>query len=885
MTRWMGGGPGPPRLAEMLLRLVVKDPESREGILGDLWEEYCEAADVRSQRYATRWYWWSAIRLALRYATAGLPSIPRRSHRRSFPSPHGRGAITGLARDVGYAARGLVRTPGFAAGLALILGLGLGASTTIFSVFDAVVLRPFPFEQPDRLFRLAQIAPQGLDFHVSQPDFVDFRDGAYGVLDLAAVEYQRVAFLHNERLERLSAGLTTSALFRVLGLRPALGRSFTASEGRPGTNASAVILSARLWRSRFGADPDVLGRTLRLDDGVYVVVGVMAEELEVVSDADVWLARGADPSTSRDDHRLQVFGRLRADVRLPDARDEVTRIAADLGERYPASNQGWGAKLAPLTDDLVGSQVRLASVTLLSALALLLLLIGANISNLLLARTTTRQREFGVRFALGAGRWSVMRLLLAEGLLLGLLGAIIGVGLAYVLLPLVARQPELVPRMTDVAFGGRALTFAGVASAGEGLGIGLGSAFQAARWKVQTALSEAGGGTARAVRRYRDILVVGQVALAMALLVAAGLLARSFQQLRGVDPGFQTEGLVTVEVELSSPVSRLELPGRVEEILSGLRNIPGVDAAAGTDMRFFDLSPRNFTELGRMDAALEDYISADWRVVTPRYFETTGVPVRAGHVFPNPLEASGEPVVVVGETLARSLWPERDAVGQQLRWETPDGLVTRVIGVVGDVADVHPVLPQVASAYVSYADVPTRSLTMLLRSDLPPSDLAASVRRRIREVDAGAALSEMRAVRERYVDVLALDRFVPSFLAVVAGVAVILAGLGVYGLVAFTVARRGHEIGIRMALGGGPGSIVGMLFRHGVLLVTAGVVIGAAVALALSRAFSSLLFETDPSDPVTYLAVGVFLTVVGSVATYVPSKRATQVDPMKVLPA
>jgi predicted permease len=885
MTRWFGGGGGPPRLAEMLLRLVVKDPESREGILGDLWEEYREAAGRRSRRYATRWYWWSAIGLALRYATARIegPHAPQRTGGVTRGLRRG-GALSAVARDVGYAATGLWRSARFTAALAMTLGLGLGASATIFGVFDAVVLQPMPFPRPERLVRLAQLTPQGVDFQVSQPDFVDFRRRTTGLLDLAAVQAREVSFQGEAGLERLTAGLTTSALLRVLGMRPALGRSFSEPEGIPGAGARAVILSDRLWVDRFGADRDVLGRTLRLDDGLFVVVGVMPRGLEVLADIDVWLARGADPLAARDDRRLQVYGRLRSQVPLSGAREEVASIAIDLGERYPASNQGWGAQLTPLTDVLVGTQVRLVTVTLLSALGLLLLLIGANISNLLMARTTGRQREFGVRSALGAGHWSVVRLLFAESLLLSLMGAVIGVGLAFLLLPVVARQPELVPRMSNAAFDLHVLAFAALASAGEGIGIGLGPVLQATRWSVQRALTETGGGTARAARRYREVLVVGQVSLAMTLLVAASLLAKSFRHLQQVDPGFRTEELLAVEVQLSLPGSRRELPVRIEEMLAGLRGLPGVQAVAGTSMRFFDLSPRTFTELGRMDAALEDYVTADWRTVTPRYFETVDVPVRAGRVFDDGPGAQGEPEVVVGETLARRLWPDEDAVGQRLLWEGPEGIAARVIGVVGDVSDVHPVLPQVASAYVPFAAAPTRQLTLLLRTASQPADLAAAVGRKIREIDRGAALTELRDVRARYVDVLAVDRLLPTLLVVVAILAVVLSGLGVYGLVSFTVARRGHEIGIRLALGGRPGAIVAMLFRHGVRLVSAGVVVGALAAAAVSRIFASLLFETEPMDPFTYVGVGAFLALVGLVATYVPSRRATRVEPMKVLP-
>lgn len=884
MTRRAGGGRGPPRLAETLLRLAITDPEALEGILGDLWEEYCEAAEMRSRRYAARWYWWSAVRLSVRYATVRIDRLPGRGGAPLIPRVGWGAALRALARDTVYSARALRRSPRFAAAVTLTLGLGVGASTTIFSVYDAVVLEPVPFSEPDRLVRLSQVSPQGMDFFFSQPDFLDYRERASGVMDLAALRPVRVSLVGEDDLERVSAAFVTGDLFRMLQVEPARGRVFGVREGQLGTPSTSAVLSHRAWASRFSGDPDIVGRALRLDDGLFVVIGVMPRALEDLVDVDFWLPGALDPSAPREDRRVQVFGRLRPDVELDQALEEAVRVASDLAEAYPASNRGWGVSLMPLTDHVVGPQIRLVGATLLSAMALLLLLIGANISSLLLARTSVRQREFGVRAAIGAGRWGTMRLLVIEGLVLGAIGALIGVTLAYALVPAVARQPELVPRMNQVTLDGRALVFACVASVLEGLGIGMGSAIQAARWKVQRALSESSG-SANPARRYRDVLVVGQVAIATTLLVVAGLLAKSFYRLQRVDPGFATQGLFVVEVQLSPTRSRGTLSARLDEVLSALRRAPGVRSVGATNMRYFDMSPRSFTELGRMDWAIDEYVSADWRVVTDDYFRAAEVPVIAGEVFDGGRADSSEPGVVIGETLARRLWPDGEAVGQQLRWEGPNGPVSRVIGIVGDVSDVHPVLPQVASAYVSHRQAPLRDMTMLIRSEDPPADLAANLRRRIAEVDPGAAISKLRAVERQYTDVIALDRFLPSFLAVAAAVAVMLAGLGIYGLVSFTVARRGHEIGIRLALGGRPESIVRMLVRHGIFLVTAGVLIGYAAALAAAEVFSRLLFETRPADSVTYALVGSFVMVVGLLATYVPSRRATEVDPGKILPA
>lgn len=876
----------PPRLAELLLSFVVPNAEAQEGLLGDLWEEFCEAATERSVGYANRWYWWCAVRITCRYAL----DRPRRW--RDGKQTDAFRPVSGVAsklesflRDSIYAGRTLRRTPGFTSAVVLILGLGVGASTTIFGVFNAVVLRPIPFTDPSRLVLLSGISPQGWDFAVSQPDFLDFRDRSRDVLDLAAFQPNSDALLGDSDSGVLSVVFTTSALFRVFKVSPLHGRVFAPDEERLGAPGDVVVLSHDLWVREFGTDPGVVGQTAALASGRYTVIGVMPAGFEVPDQVDLWLPRAPDPSLAREDRRLSVYGRLRDGVTLERATGEVRGIAAALAVEHPGTNHGWDSRLMLLSDWVVGAQARTITVLLLSAVLLLLLLISTNVSNLLMARTTTRHREIGIRCAIGAGRGRVVRQIFAESLLLALMGAGVGLLLAYVLVPVVASQPEILPRLSEVDIDHRVLAFAILVSVGEGLAIGLLPAIQTTRWKISDALAETGREATLTGRRVRDSLVMGEVAVAMTLLVGAGLLGHSFMRLQQVDRGFEADGLLAVRVALPPEHTNPEAVSLFEEALTELRRIRGVVDASGTSLRFFDLGPRLFTELGNTGLAQEDYVASDWRVVTDEYFNVAGVDLLAGRFFDRAAYGAGESQVIVNRTLAGHLWPDEDPLEKNLIWEGPGGDETRVVGVVADVQDIHPGLEQVASAYVPLRQVPLRAMTLLVRTGSDRTGLAGSMRRAIRRVSPTAIVSEVRRVEDSYREVVAQDRFLVAFLTVVAAVAVTLAGMGLYGLVAFTVARRYHEIGVRLALGGQPRSVLAMIIRHGLWLVLLGIGLGALAAVALSRLISALLFETNPTNPWIYFGVGGLLMVVTLVATYLPARRATQVDPRGVLAA
>ena len=882
MTEWSGGGRGPPRLAEILLSVAVRDPEAREGILGDLFEEYREDARQSPGSAASR-YWRAALGLALRYTLSGGLRRRRAHTPRVHPGIAARGWGPALLYDLRTAGRTLRRNRGLSAVVVSTLGLGIGVTTAIFAVFHAVVLRPLPFDEPHRLVRFAEVSPQGVDFLVSPLNFVDHRDQAASFIELASIRVEQVALRDANGAEAVAAGLIDASLFRVFRMEPRQGRVFTPDEARIGGSGAVAVLSDRLWKLRFGGVSEAVGQTLSTDRGNFEVIGIMPESLEFTG-VDLWLPGSAPSTATRDDRRLHVYGRLRRDVPLQRAQAGAERIATRIAERFPESNDGWGVELMPFPDWIVGDDAKSTAVTLLAASGLLLVLIGANVSNLLLARTTTRQKEFGIRSALGAGRLGVARQIVSETLLLGVVGGLVGLATACLLIALVGLLPPVLPRLNEVDVGVAVILFAVIVSVVEGAAIGFGSAAKATYWKVREALSETGRVEPGSARRFGDLLVVGQLALAVTLLVAAGLLGRSFQQLRSVEQGFELDGLMTSEITLSNELPRAELPAVYRTVLADVRTIAGVNAASGTDMRYFNLTPRPFTELGRADAGIDDFVSADWRVITEDYFRTTGVPLLAGRTIDHAREGQDGSEVVVSRSLVEILWPNGDGVGELLRWEGPHGELSRIVGVVGNVSDVHPGLTTVPSVYVSYERVPRWAMTLLVRADPSTAGLAGALRESVHEVDRSAAVSALRPLRQSYTQVLSPDRFLPSFFAVVAVAAMILAGLGIYGLLSFTVSRRAHDIGIRMALGGRPGSMLRMLFLHGVKLVALGVIAGTVGALVLTRTLAPVLFEIDHTDPPTYVIVAVFVTLVSLAATYVPARRATRVDPLRVRP-
>lgn len=790
---------------------------------------------------------------------------------------------TELRQDLGYALRQMAKAPLFTLIAILTLALGIGATTAIFSVADAVVLRPLPFSEPDRLMRLWETNPQTDSFSSSDPNFLDWRQANRSFTDMAAIRYSTPSLIGDGEPVRLTAAAVTASLFPVLGARPAIGRTFLPEEDRPGGNTQVVVLSHRLWQSRFGADPGILGKSLRLEGQSYRVIGVMPAGFAFPDWAELWIPLAPDASAERDDKWLDVIARLKPGVTVEQARADLGSIARRLEERYPDSNRTWGVRIVPFQEWLVGPQVTQTMLVLLGAVGLLLLMACVNVSNLLLARATLRGREMGVRSALGAGRARLIRQLLTESVLLAACGALAGLGVAHGAVRLLrAFGPAGVPRLDEVSLDGRVLAFTLVTALVTGLLFGLVPALQASRTDLYALLQQGGRAAIAAGRRLRDALVVGELAMAMMLLIGAGLMIGSFLRLQRADTGFDVDGVLTVQVELPAaeyPDERRHL--FFSEALARISSLPGVRAAGATNTApFGNFQPNiNFVVEGREMRGPEDFQSADWRSVTPGFFRALGIPLRRGRLLTEADRAGAQDVVVITQTMADRLWPGEDPIGRRIQWGGQDGGALTIVGVVGDIRDLDIAEDARQVLILPYQQIPWPQMTLVIKTAGPQAGLAAAIRREIRAVDGDLPIPEVQPLRQSLSNAVAAPRFRMLLFGIFAAVALVLATVGVYGVMMFAVAQRTREIGVRLALGARPWSVVGLVLRRGLLLTLLGVGLGWAGAFGLTRFLASLLYGTAPTDATTFAAVALLLAGVATAAGYVPARKAAAIDP------
>jgi len=799
-----------------------------------------------------------------------------------------------LRQDLAYALRRLRQAPGFAGVAVATLALGIGANGAIFSVVNAVLLRPLPFEEPERLVRLAQTW-KGRASVYSPQNFLDLQEAARSFESLAVYDTSGVTLTGRGQPASLQGAEVSASFFDALRVRPAFGRTFETAENEPG-HTKVAVLGHHLWRERFAGDPGVIGQTVQLNREPFTIVGVAPAGFAFPEGTDLWTPLEYDArfrSNSRGAWYLGTVGRLKPETTLAQAGEEVATIHARLARDYPV-NEGVSGTVASLQEAIVGDSRR-ALLVLLGAVGLVLLIACVNVANLLLARVAAREGELAVRTALGAGRYRLMRQLLTESLVLSVLGGAAGILLAaFSLDALLALQPEGVPRLAEVRVDRAVVAFAAGLSVFTGVLFGVFPALQMTRRPTAESLREGSRGVlAGRSHRMRSGLVVGQMALAMVLLAGAGLLLRSFTQLRRVDPGFRSENVLTFRLSLPDSAYKDEDGTRVafyDRLLDRLSALPGV-RSAGAVMRApltganFNLS---FAVKGRPPLPPMQQPSMEIRVATPEYFQTMGIPVRRGRSLAARDGAKAPQVVVISEAAALRHFPGEDPMGKfiVLGWGRGEGQPKaggEVVGIVGDVKERGLAEEKPPELYVPYAQVPIETMDVVLRTQVSPRALVPAVEKIVRELDPELPVARVATLDEVVARSISEPRFYMLLLGAFAAMAVFLAALGIFGVLSYSVVQRSREIGIRVALGAHPRDVLRMVLGQAATLALVGVLAGLAGALALSRAIGSLLFELSPTDPLTLGSMAVLLGAVALLASYLPARRATRVDPLIAL--
>jgi putative ABC transport system permease protein len=802
--------------------------------------------------------------------------------------------MTGLWQDVRYAIRALAKAPGITAVTLFTLALGIGANSAIFSVVNGVLIRPFPYPEPDRLVMVRETYGGGEVGTVSGPNALDWQARSHQFSSLAAWRGVAVTLVGSGEPEEMNAGLVSSGFFRTLGVTPIMGRGLLPGEDHG--QATVAVIGESLWRSRFGADPHILGRTLVLSGTPYTVIGVAPASLEYPGKTQLWLplGYGVGRAKDRDSHSYDVIARLKPGATVAGAQDDMSAIARALASEYPATNTGRGATVIPFIDDMVGS-IRPALLLLLGAVGFVLLIACANVANLFLARASTRTRELAVRAALGAGRRRLMQQAMVEALVLSVLGGALGVLVAsWSVDALLALNPRGIPRLGGITIDGRVLAFTLVVSLGVGLLFGLVPALAAARHDPAESFRGEGRGTGgRQKSRFRSGLVVAQVALALVLLAGAALLIVSVRRLAGVDPGFQPEHAAAFQFNV--PSAKYEgadaQRGFVTRVLDRLSSIPGVSHAGA--VYFLPMGNGNTTGdvsvEGEPPAAPGKERYAGYRIVMGQYLESMGIPVRRGRSL-LAADAGGERLVaVVNEAFVGSFFGGRDPIGLRVTFGNPteDPEWREIVGVVGDVRSAGLSEAPRPEIYVPAAQLTPEFWTIfvplpisfVVRGSLASTALFPAIKSAVHDVDPEQAVSRLRPVSELVSDSVARYRFSMLLLTVFGVLALCIATVGVYGVLAYTVSQRTRELGIRLALGARTAAVRYLVLRRGLAMAALGIGVGLAGALALTRLLVSQLFGVSPTDPAVLAGVVATLAAVSLVACLIPAMRATRVDP------
>ena len=802
--------------------------------------------------------------------------------------------------DIRFALRKLRQSPAFTAIAVLTVALGVGANTAIFSVVNAVLLKPLPFKNPQQLVMVWENAAHlGFPKNTpSPPDFLDWQRQNSVFTGMAAMAEQSFNLTGITEPERVDGRRVSANLFDLLGVPPLLGRSFVPDDDRAGTHV--VLLSDSLWRRRFGSDPGVIGRAITLNGESYTVIGVIPRSVRLPAygnwNDELWIpiAFSNEETTERGNHFLDVVARIKPGITVKQAQAEMETIAARLAKEYPKTNTRIGAVVTPLQEEIVGD-IKPALLILLGAVGFVLLIACANVANLLLARAAVREKEIALRVALGASRSRLTRQFLTESVLLALLGGAFGLLLALAgIRVLKTFVPATILQVQTINVDLTVLVFTALIAVLTGIVFGLAPAIHTRDPNLNDSLKEGGRDSAagRKGNRLRNLLVVGEVAVSFILLIGAGLLINSFFHLRNLDPGFRADHLLTMKVDL--PEVKYPNGERravfFDDVLRRIGALPGAEsvAVAGNLPFTYDGDSASIAVEGIPDPPPDQWPDVIYRAVGPGYFGTMGIPLVRGRDFTDQDRGDSKKVVVVSEKTAQHYWPGEDPVGKRLKTgaTNSDAPWREVIGVVKDVRQNSFIAPPKMQMYFNYRQLKDLAANALIvRTKVEPMSLAASVRNAIWAVDKDQPVADVDTMDHIVAEAIARQRFSMLLLGIFAALALLLASVGIYGVMSYSVAQRTHEIGIRIALGAARGDVLKMMVKQALKLVGAGLAIGVVVAFALTRVMASLFFGVSATDPITFAMISLVLLVVAIFASYLPALRATKVDPIIALRA
>lgn len=797
--------------------------------------------------------------------------------------------MTTLWQDLRYGIRMLVKNPGFTLVATLTLALGIGANSAIFSVVDAVLLRPLKFKAPEQLVRIWETLPQGGTGTASPPNLKDWREQNDVLAGIAAFSTPNFNLQSQDSPERVPGAAVTPEFFDVMGAPPQIGRGFRAGEDQLG-NHRVVVLSHELWRRNFGADPQIVGRSIPVNGESFTVVGVMAPGFRYPSRlTELWTPLALTPArmASRGSHFLNVIARLKPGVTLEQAQQQMSLIARRIEQQYPDNQTGRGI-LVGLLQEVTVRNVRPALLTLLCAVGFVLLIACVNVANLLLARATGRRREIGIRLALGAGRWRLARQFLTESLLLAALGGALGLLLAkWGVSLLVAMAEQILPRASEVGLDARVVGFTMLLSLLTGVVFGLAPALQSSKVDVQTTLKEGGSaGESRQSHWLRSLLVVAEVAAAFVLLIGAGLMVKSFLNLQRVDAGLRPENALTMGLTL--PDSKYPTPQSrapfFQRLLERVSTLPGVESAGVINLLPMQNWGWNseFQIEGRQPFPPGKAPVVENRTVTPDYFRAMGIPLVAGRFLTEQDSEKSERVTLVNQTFAQRYFPNEDPIGKRISAGV-GGWMT-IVGIVGDVKQAGLTDSVRAEHYAPHGQVQiSNTMSLVVRTSSDPTALAAAIRRETQAIDPAQPVFNIKTMETVIAESVSDRRLNTVLLGVFSGLALLLAVIGIYSVMSYTVTQRARELGIRIALGAQARDVLKLVVGQGVALAAVGMAIGLIAAFALTRLMATLLFGVGATDPLTFAVVSTLLLVVALLACLIPARRATKVDPMEAL--